>query len=135
MSDLNRDEERAKRRSGPTELYRHFDAKGVLLYVGISLSTANRLGQHRCVSPWSKRVTSITIERYPNRKAALDAERNAIQSEGPLYNVTGKKKGFRITQPSQTVHLTASDPDPRETPLERYFRLHRPKAHAAKAVA
>lgn len=97
------------------------NASGVLLYVGISLSTAGRLGQHRCTSAWSRKVATITIQRFSTRKAALEAERQAIQSEHPTHNVTGKLKGFRVT-PSPAVHLTASAPDLRETPLERFFR-------------
>lgn len=91
MSDLNRQQ----RKAGRTELYRHFDASGALLYVGISLSTAQRMGEHRCGSVWWRKVASITIERFSTRKAALDAERKAVQTENPLHNVTGKKRGFR----------------------------------------
>jgi predicted GIY-YIG superfamily endonuclease len=116
-SDLTRQQAKA----GRTELYRHFDKDDRLLYVGISLSTAHRLAEHRCVSGWSSKVVKITIERFPTRKAALEAERNAIQAEAPIHNVTGKKRGLRVS-PSPTLHLTASDPDPRETPLAKYFR-------------
>jgi predicted GIY-YIG superfamily endonuclease len=88
MSDLTRQHRR-------TELYRHFDATGRLLYIGISMSTAKRLGEHKACSAWFDKVATITIERHPSRKAALKAERLAIQSEGPLYNVTGRKRGYR----------------------------------------
>lgn len=123
MSELTSEmiEARAKRKSGRTELYRHFDAAGALLYVGISLSTASRLGQHRCGSDWSKKVVKITIERYPTRKSALAAELAAIQTEHPLHNVTGKLRGYRVTVPS--VYLPTSEPDEKaESRLERYFR-------------
>ena len=90
MSDLNR-----QQKNGPTELYRHFDAKGQLLYVGISLSTVKRLGEHRCDSGWTKKITTITIERFKTRRLALDAERAAVQREHPLHNVTGKLRGYR----------------------------------------
>jgi len=68
MNDLNRQQ----RKAGKTELYRHFDANGSLLYVGISLSTAQRMGEHRCGSEWWKKVVSITIQRFPTRKPARD---------------------------------------------------------------
>ena len=42
-----------------TDLYRHFDAAGNLLYVGISFSAINRFSQHKYGSEWSKKV-SIT---------------------------------------------------------------------------
>jgi hypothetical protein len=37
---------------GETELYRHYDAEGNLLYVGISLNSVVRLTQHRQASGW-----------------------------------------------------------------------------------
>lgn len=74
---------------GETELYRHFDAKGRLLYVGISLSTIVRLAQHKNVSHWMKRVARIDIERFPTRRMAEEAERRAIHDEGPECNVNG----------------------------------------------
>lgn len=72
----------------PTALYRHFDASGRLLYVGISLSPTYRLSQHRVCSPWFSQIANITVEWLPNRLEALKAERSAIQSEGPEYNKT-----------------------------------------------
>src|SRR5438067_656371 len=40
----------------PTQLYRHFDADGTLLYVGISLSALQRLRGHRAAE-WIDRIT------------------------------------------------------------------------------
>lgn len=82
--------------SDRTELYRHFDKAGNLLYVGISLSTAKRMGEHRNKSAWWGKVVSISIERFPTRAAALKAERQAVQTEHPRHNVTGRLRGFRI---------------------------------------
>jgi hypothetical protein len=70
-----------------TELYRHFDARGILLYVGISISTPQRLKGHRFASGWFKKVATITIQRFPTRAAAEQAERAAIRDERPLHNI------------------------------------------------
>lgn len=70
----------------PTQLYRHYDANGSLLYVGISLSTVHRLGQHAYHSDWFKTISRVSIETFPTREAALLAERKAITEEGPLHN-------------------------------------------------
>lgn len=70
------------------ELYRHYDASGVLLYVGISLASVSRLMQHRRDSGWFDKITNITIEHYPTRVAALRAERAAIKSENPKHNIS-----------------------------------------------
>jgi predicted GIY-YIG superfamily endonuclease len=72
--------------SKPTKLYRHFDASGELLYVGISNNVLHRLKQHEVAAAWQEQITTITIERYPTRQAALDAEREAIWRENPRHN-------------------------------------------------
>ena len=38
-------------------LYRHFAADGSLLYVGISLSALNRLGQHKQNAEWFDKIS------------------------------------------------------------------------------
>jgi ribosome-binding protein aMBF1 (putative translation factor) len=68
------------------DLYRHFSASGELLYVGISNSTLQRLGSHRS-SDWISEIARIEIERFPDKSAARLAEREAIRSEKPRYNV------------------------------------------------
>ena len=75
-----------------TELYRHFDAEGRLLYVGVSLSTTVRLMGHKERSEWANRIATITIERFPTRSAALQAERAAIKAEKPLHNIVHASK-------------------------------------------
>ena len=75
----------SKLTSKKTALYRHLDAAGALLYVGISLSAITRLSQH-AASAWSTEISSVTIENFDNRNDAIEAEKNAIKSERPKYN-------------------------------------------------
>jgi len=78
-----------------TELYRHWDAAGDLLYVGISLSTIGRLAGHRAGgSHWFNEIARVTIERFSTRSDAADAEARAIRLEGPLYNKRGAHCGW-----------------------------------------
>lgn len=70
-----------------TNLYRHYDNKGILLYVGISLSAVARLCQHRDHSQWFKDISKVTIEKYEDRKTALLAEKEAIRKEKPTWNI------------------------------------------------
>lgn len=72
-----------------TCLYRHFDVRGRLLYVGISLSVATRTLQHKCGSLWFRKVSNITLEWFPTREAAECAERKAIAEEKPRHNQQG----------------------------------------------
>lgn len=70
-----------------TQLYRHFDEKGRLLYVGISLSAVKRLSQHSDKATWFFDIAKVTIESFPTREAALAAEKLAIRTERPVHNV------------------------------------------------
>lgn len=71
---------------GLTDVYRHYDANGVLLYVGISLSAFTRLKGHRRDSAWFKQISHITVEHCETRVKAELAEAWAIRHEKPLYN-------------------------------------------------
>jgi hypothetical protein len=71
----------------PHVLYRFFDRTDALLYVGVSVDFAKRLGQHRKGKHWWPEVDHITIEHFDNRRDVLAAEKAAIESECPLYNV------------------------------------------------
>lgn len=69
-----------------TDLYRHFDKEGNLLYVGISLSAMGRLVSHKRDANWFDDIASVTIEKFKTRSAAEKAERKAIQNEIPKHN-------------------------------------------------
>lgn len=68
-----------------TSLYRHYDADGALLYVGISLNAVYRLSQHGSAD-WSKYIARVDIESYHSRGEAMAAEKRAIKSESPVFN-------------------------------------------------
>jgi hypothetical protein len=73
-----------------TDLYRHFDSEGCLLYVGISLSAIARLAAHRVRSSWFNRIARVEIKRFPSREDAEAAELEAIRTEKPLHNIVGR---------------------------------------------
>lgn len=70
----------------PAALYRHFDAAGQLLYVGVTNDIARRTGQHRANSAWFAKSAKLTVEWLDDRAAALMAERRAIIQEKPAHN-------------------------------------------------
>lgn len=70
-----------------TNLYRHYDVHGRLLYVGIALSIADRTSQHMQGSAWADRIATIHVERFPFRWLAMEAEKTAIITERPEFNV------------------------------------------------
>jgi predicted GIY-YIG superfamily endonuclease len=74
-----------------TQLYRHYDADKNLMYVGISLNAFARLSQHRDHSKWFEKIAHVEIEHFPTREEALAAEKNAIKSENPMFNIASRK--------------------------------------------
>lgn len=81
-----------------TSLYRHFNKNGDLLYVGVSLSALNRLGQHKEHSHWFESISRVTIEHYKTREEALTAEKNAIKNENPKHNIRNNKEDKNPTR-------------------------------------
>lgn len=67
-------------------LYRHFDADGALLYVGITNDPRRRLKQHKRTARWSEQIASVTVKWLADRDEAIAAERKAIAEERPLFN-------------------------------------------------
>lgn len=74
------------RKLRPTCLYRHFNAAGELLYVGISLTATKRMSEHSRASKWFGEVANISVTHYPDRESALTAEAHAIKTEKPKHN-------------------------------------------------
>lgn len=77
LRDLNR---------ARTALYRHYDADGLLLYIGITQDFKNRDSVHGFQSPWWKYVADSQVEWFASRTEAVRAESSAIKSEDPLFN-------------------------------------------------
>lgn len=71
---------------GEVALYRHVDADGYLLYIGITNDPVRRWEEHRAVSKWSRYVTATYVQWFPDRASASRAEVVAIGSEAPLFN-------------------------------------------------
>ena len=85
-----------KDKNGRTALYRHYGDNDLLLYVGISLSATTRLAQHCAASPWGEDIKRVSIEYFDTRKLAMEAERNAVIFERPLFNKDYFKHKYRI---------------------------------------
>lgn len=70
----------------PCALYRHYDKKGRLLYVGISVHPMRRQWEHEINADWYYSVTNITVQWFRSKRAAQKAEREAIVEEDPQHN-------------------------------------------------
>jgi predicted GIY-YIG superfamily endonuclease len=86
-------------------LYRHYDLFDELLYVGISINAINRLGQHKNNAAWFSSIHRVTIEKFPTKEDALNAEQRAIKTEHPAHNVNGR---VDATMPVDTTVATTA---------------------------
>lgn len=80
-------------------LYRLYNRAGFLLYVGITDNVFRRWKEHSRDKPWWSEVHKFTQDWFPDRAAVEAAERHAISSERPLYNVVGAVRAPRNGRP------------------------------------
>lgn len=80
----------------PGVLYRHYDGKNKLLYIGISLSVFERMSGHRNSSHWFCRIKKITLEHFAFIRDAKIAETCSIILEKPAFNIAGVIKKFPV---------------------------------------
>lgn len=67
-------------------LYRFYDGRDQLLYIGISSNFQARFSQHAKNSEWHALTTRATITHYEDRDAVVEAEKAAIIAEKPIFN-------------------------------------------------
>jgi hypothetical protein len=76
-------------------LYRHYDATGDLLYVGMTLHVWSRQKTHLQNAEWANSIFQIVIEPFASREELIEAEELAIKSEYPRYNKTHNDRTLR----------------------------------------
>lgn len=82
----------------PSWVYRTYDKRHVLLYVGVTSDLRTRLITHRATRWWPM-VAVITRTEFATASEARAAELTAIKDERPLYNIVGTYQRGR-TRPS-----------------------------------
>lgn len=92
----------------PHALYRFYGAGDILLYVGLTVDLPTRLNKHRSDKPWWTLVVRMTIEHHPDRISVEQAERHAIITERPLFNVqhNGRIRAPRVAERAPVTSLT-----------------------------
>lgn len=75
---------------GRTALYRLYDSKDRLLYVGVTDTPWRRWSQHEDTKAWWSQVARKEAEWFDSREEALAAEVVAIQAELPAHNHQNK---------------------------------------------
>lgn len=75
----------ASRPDRPHAVYRHFDKRDVLLYVGCTYAPERRWKSH--YGRWKTYVVRTAVEWFGDRRTALAVESAAIREEHPLFNL------------------------------------------------
>lgn len=70
------------------QVYRFFDNRDELLYVGVTRDLGTRIAAHRRSSPWWAEAARAEVVFYDSMAAARAAEAAAIVAERPRYNVS-----------------------------------------------
>lgn len=73
--------------AGQNALYRYFDTADCLLYIGKSGNVAARNSGHIKRSEWIQFAVRSAFERFPTPEELVQAERTAIESEHPVFNI------------------------------------------------
>ena len=76
----------SKSRLSPHYLYIFFDSAGAAQYIGVTNSLKRRIADHRRESHWFKPWFRELYFEMPSRRAALDAEKLAIEIMRPQHN-------------------------------------------------
>jgi hypothetical protein len=71
----------------PHAVYRLFNLSGRLLYVGCAHNPFGRIAEHRYWKHWWSEVARVQMDFYATGTTAAAAERRAIWSENPKYNI------------------------------------------------
>jgi hypothetical protein len=87
-------------------LYRHYDAGGGLLYIGMSQYVLARQTRHFKKSEWANTIYQIIIEPFASRDELLEAEQLAIATEFPKFNTIYNGRRQQIVAPLMTTSRT-----------------------------
>jgi len=71
-------------------VYRIFDKTGRLIYIGCTYNPEMRINSHRTTIWWGDQIHRIKLTVHPNKRAGHAAEKIAIHSEHPRWNIGGR---------------------------------------------
>lgn len=94
-----------------TALYRFYDDRGQLLYIGISNRPRTRWQQHSVSKSWWSTVAHPTIQWLPSDVAEA-SEKLAIARERPLFNQIHSEGKVQARRTALGVELTMKAPTP-----------------------
>lgn len=70
----------------PHDVYWLYDSEDRVLYIGLTRQIEERLIQHSKDKGWWEQISRVEVQAHPSRRAAFEAERDAIYAERPIFN-------------------------------------------------
>jgi hypothetical protein len=88
-------------------LYRFYDARENLLYVGITDEPWRRWREHVRTQPWYPQVKHQAVTWYDTERQARRAETRAIRRERPKFNIAGALRPIEVRADLRSTPLGA----------------------------
>lgn len=79
---------------GQAVLYRCYDKRGYLLYVGSTLNFIQRIYTHQQERRWAPEIERIELTYFKTKALAEITEKDAIAIEQPIYNTIYRNHSF-----------------------------------------
>lgn len=115
-------------------LYRVYDVRDELLYVGVTLDVEQRFAAHRQGKTWWADVATIRLEHFGTRPELEAAEEAAIAAGRPVHNV---QRVFRSAEARESTRRQKALPARLRYPYEvirRYAHRGRGDARLQECV-
>lgn len=90
----------------PHYVYRVYDPFGDLIYIGCSIDVPSRMSQHYSQAWWGPQAAKVKAKVYPNRFTGRRAESEAIRTERPRWNSTGRGPRNTWTEQDYVDYIT-----------------------------
>jgi predicted GIY-YIG superfamily endonuclease len=75
-----------------TAVYRCYNSKEELIYVGVTRDPISRMAKHKITSIWTYETMLIGVDWFDTRSEAFAAEAKTIKKESPRYNIKHNQK-------------------------------------------
>ena len=89
-------------------VYRVFDADERLIYVGCTRNLFMRLRTHEANTWWAYQAAKVTAKVYPDKWSGLLAEREAIRTERPRWNLFHRGQKETWSESDYVDYVTAA---------------------------
>jgi len=86
-------------------VYRIYNAKENMIYVGVTNDVLMRIAQHRRDKHWRDEITVVHLDWCETRSEALAIENMLIESFKPIYNLRQPRKKVLCEHCNETVKL------------------------------